>query len=245
LRDAGRAGTGHDVVVGDHLPPGGETAVLLPPADPALLGPTNRALGARGVTWRFGAPGTPGPLASTTVPGLAGAPVARRYRLLGSGGGPDAATAVLATVNGEPWLVRAGAGRVILVGSRLDTAWTGLVTAPAFVPFVDALVNRIARGTGAVVDAEGAPRIAFDVRGTDTLGATVYGVDPQESDLTPAAAADLRRAFGGSASAEILDDAAFDAGRFAGLRVADLGGVLLVCALLLAAVELGVASLTR
>jgi len=159
--------------------------------------------------------------------------VSRRYRLLGAGD-------VIATVNGEPWLVRAG--DVVLLGSRLDTAWTGLATAPGFVAFVDALVNRVARGEAEVAEAEGEPRVAFRVNGTDTVGATVYGPDPLESDLAPATREELRRAFGGGVA--VFDDAGFAAARFAGTRAADLSGLLLVLTLALVALELGVATRT-
>lgn len=233
LQEARRVGVGTEVTVSDH--PAAGATIVLPPADPAWLGPTNRALGARGVPWRFGAPGTPGPAASQDVAMVMGASVVRRYRLVeASGGGGE----VLATVNGEPWLVRAA--DVVLLGSRLDTAWTGLVTTPGFVPFVDALVNRVARGELATTEAEGGPRVAFQVRGADTVGATVYGVDPRESDLVPATSAELRRAL----SAEVLEDRGFAAARFAGTRGADASGVLLLCALALVAVELGVAMRT-
>ncbi|MBI1968240.1 MAG: BatA domain-containing protein [Gemmatimonadetes bacterium] len=232
LREARRVGTGSEVTVADH--PVAGPLVILPPTDPALLGPTNRALGARGVAWRFGALGTPGPLASRELAMLAGARVTRRYRLEApTGAGGD----VLATVNGAPWLVRAG--DAVLVGSRLDTAWTALATAPGFVSFVDALVNRVARGEAAIADGEGSPRVAFDVHGADTVGATVYGLDPRESDLTPATPDELRRAL----RAEVYDDAAFAAARFAGTRAVDVSGLLLLLALLLAALELGVATL--
>jgi hypothetical protein len=146
---------------------------------------------------------------------------------------------VIASVNGDPWLV--GDGDVILLGSRLDTSWTALPASPAFVPFVDALVNRLARGETTVAEAEGASRVDFRTRGTDTVGATVYGPDPRESDLTPTPADLVRRTIG----AEVLDDARFAAERFAGTRRVDVSGVLLAFALLIAAVELGVATLTH
>ena len=236
LREGRRAGTGSEVTIADH-PVAGAT-VVLPPADPSLLGPTNRALGARGAPWRFGPPGPPGPITSTELAMLAGARVARRYRVVPAASA--AAGEVIASVNGEPWLVRAG--DAVLVGSRLDTAWTDLATAPGFVPFVDALVNRIARGETAIAEAEGTPRVEFQVRGVDTVGATVYGLDPRESDLTPVSPAELRRALGRGAA--LYADAAFAAERFAGTRAADMSGLLLVLALLLAAVELGVATRT-
>ncbi len=234
LRDGGRLATGSDVAVGERPGGGPGASIVLPPADPALVGQANRALAARGVAWRFAGAGTPGPLAAPTLPGIAGVEVTRRYRLDGSDSG-----AVLATVNGEPWLARVG--NVVLLGSRLDTAWTALPAAPGFVPFVDALANRIARGESGVREVEGVPGIAFVLDGADTVGATLSRIDPRESDLTPAPATLIRRALGG----EIVRDADFAAAAFAGPRLADAGGVLLVLALLLAAAELGVATLTR
>ena len=239
LREAGRAGVGPGVTIADR-PAAGPT-IVLPPADAALIGPTNRALGARGVAWRFGAPGTPGTLTSDALAPVAGVAVARRQRLEapgGSGGAADSG-AVLARVNGEPWLVRAG--DVILVGSRLDTSWTALPTRPGFIPFVDALVNRVARGEGVVLYAEGAPAVSFTRRGTDTVSATVFGPDPRESDLTPAEESIARAALG----AVVLDDAAFVAELYAGVGRADLSGLLLLLALLLVAIETTVALRTR
>jgi len=112
---------------------------------------------------------------------------------------------------------------------------------------VDALANRLSLGGGEadIVEAEGAPRVVFTLRGgggADTVGATVYGPDPRESDLTPASRALARRVLGG---AEVLSDAEFAAAAFAGTRRADASGVLLVLALLLAGAELGVATLTH
>ncbi|MGH7548965.1 MAG: BatA domain-containing protein [Gemmatimonadales bacterium] len=240
----GGAGGPADVSIGERPQSGAGQSVVLPPADPALVGPANRALAARGVRWRFGAVGTPGPIAADSFLGIAGISVIRRYHLeeMGRGGDPrDRGDdgAVLATVNGDPWLARDG--DVVLLGSRLDTAWTALPAAPAFVPFVDALVNRLTRGAMPVVEREGAPRVEFQTRGTDTVGAIVYGPDPRESDLTLAAADLVRRAMG----AEVLDDAQFAAERFAGMRRLDVSGLLLALALILAAVELGVATLTH
>lgn len=241
LRDARRVSDGRDVIVGDV--PAGSTGrwVVHPSRDPALIGQANRALAARGVPWRWGAAGTPGPLVSRDIEQIAGAQVTRRYRLestrQGEGGGGE----VLATVNGEPWLVRAG--EVVLLGSRLDTAWTALPTAPGFVPFVDALVNRVVAGAAAVEAVEGTPRVEFRVRGADTVGATVFGLDPRESDLTAATPDLVAAAFGPAAL--VLNDARFASERFAGTRRADVSALLLVLALLVAAAELGVATLTR
>src|SRR2546421_584994 len=129
--------------------------------------------------------------------------------------------------------------------SRLDTAWTALPAAPGFVPFVDALVNRIVMGEAEVAAAEGAPRVEFRMRGADTVGATVFGPDPRESDLTPATPALVTAALGGKDRAVALNADRFAAERFSGTRRADASGLLLVLALLLAAAELGVATRTR
>src|SRR6266576_318698 len=212
LRDARRVADGNDVAIGDR--PAGRTAIVFPTADPALTGAVNRALAGHGSAWRFGGPGTPGVLASQDLPLLAGVAVARRAQLVGP---PRDTSAVL------------------------DTAWTALPSSPAFVPFVDALVNRVAAGAALVTTAEGSPHVEFRVVGGDTIGATVYGPDPRESDLTPAEAALAARALG----ARVLRDASLAAARFTGTRRADLSGLLLVLALCLAGAELGVASVTR
>ncbi len=233
-----------DVSIGDRPEAGGgaRESIVFPPSDPALVGQINRALEARGARWRFGPLGTPGPIGVGEVAGIPGIQVTRRYRIEGTGDGArgrgDDRT-VITTVNGEPWLVRDDG--ILLLGSRLDTAWTALPATPAFVPFMDALVNRLARGEGAVAEAEGAPRVEFHTRGADTVGVTVYGIDARESDLTAAPPELARRVL----AAQVLDDVAFAAARFAGTRRADVSGLLLALALLLAAVELGVATLTR
>jgi len=226
---------GGGVVIGERLPGGTGTTVLLPPVDPALIGQANRALASRGVRWRFGGAGTPGPIGTAAVAGINGLGVTRRYRLEGAGGGGDT-TDVLATVNDDPWLVRAG--DVVLLGSRLDTAWTALPASPAFVPFVDVLVNRLARGEAPVTEAEGPPGVAFQVRGADTVGAVVFAPDARESDLTPAAPDVVRRAIG----AELLDEGRFAVEQYAGTRRTDVSTLLLALALLVAGVELGVAT---
>src|SRR5206468_2024365 len=148
-----------EVVIGDRPEAGAMVSIVVPPADPALVGQANRALAARGGRWRFATAGTPGPIAGPVLPTIAGLQVTRRYRIEtvtgDAGRGTSADTTVLATVNREPWLVRDGA--VLLLGSRLDTAWTALPAAPAFVPFLDALGNRVARSEAPISEAEGAP----------------------------------------------------------------------------------------
>jgi hypothetical protein len=234
LREAGRVRAGTGVVIGER--PGSGPSVVLPPQDAALLGQANRALAARGVTWRFGPPATPGVIVADDPVAIAGAAVTRRHRLVPAG---PARGTVVATVNGDPWLVRQD--DVVLLGSRFDTSWTELPATPAFVPFVDALVNRVARGETAVREVEGPVAVRFERRGADTIGVVVSGPDPRESDLTPAPPAVVRRVL----AAELLDGAALGAARFAGARRAEAASLLLALALLLALVELAVAWRTR
>src|SRR5439155_1402200 len=211
--------------------PGSTVSITLPPLGPGwwvgdvvLDADELRADDTRLLVWRVAAP--------ARVAGLSAA--------AGDvGGGTGADTTVLATVNGQPWLVRDG--NVLLVGGRLDTAWTALPAAPAFVPFVDALVDRLARGEALISEVEGVPRVEFRTRGADTIGAIVYGLDPQESDLTPAPPALVHDVL----EAEVLDGAAFAAARFAGAGRRDGSGLLLMLALVCALVELGVATRTR
>jgi hypothetical protein len=139
-------------------------------------------------------------------------------------------------VNGDPWVVRDS--EVVMVGSRLDTAWTALPAAAGFVPLLDALLNRVARGEAPVTTAEGPVHVEFQTRGRDTLGATVYGPDPRESDLTPAPPDVVERALG----VRPLDASRFAAARFTGTHRADISGWLLGLALLVAVAELGVAT---
>jgi len=234
---------GRDIVIGDGDVPTSPHAIVQPPDDPALVGQANRALASRGVPWRWGQLATPGVLSSTDLTVLNGVPVVRRYRIEGAGSGERGADAVVATVNSEPWLVRSGS--VVMLGSRLDTAWTALPATPGFVPFIDALVNRIVIGEAEVASAEGAPRVEFRTRGTDTIGATVFGPDARESDLTPASTALVTAALGGKDRTSVLSADRLAAEGFSGTRRADASGILLVLALLLAAAELGVATRTR
>lgn len=243
LREGKRVTDGSDVVFTGGESLSGERTIVQPPSDPALVGQANRALASRGVSWRWGPTSTPGPIAASNLTLLSGVQVTRRYRLERAGSTEQGADEVLATVNGDAWLVRSG--NTVLLGSRLDTAWTALPATPAFVPFVDGLANRLVRGEAEVAAAEGAPRIEFRLRGVDTVGATVFGLDPREADLTPAPPTLATSALGGRDRAEVLSDAAFAAARFAGTRRADGSGFLLVLALLLAASELGVATRTR
>ena len=153
----GRLARGADLTIGS-LGPG--ASIVVPPADPAVLGALNRALAARGVAWRYGdlAAGS-GVIDSGAV--LGRHEVARRYVLVPAGtrrrpdaktpGGGDAISGVLVTVGGQPWAVRSG--NTVLLGSRLEPAWLSLPLAAEFVPFVDFLANRAVRGEIVLLDA--------------------------------------------------------------------------------------------
>ncbi len=173
-----RIARGDEVTIG-RLAAG--TSVVEPPADPAELGALNRALGRRGAGWRFGAlvagaegrreaggrkreragaggsareragpagGGTVGLETTDSGAGLDRLRVLKRYTLEPSGSGR---TGVIATVGGAPWIVRSD--NVVLLGSRLDPAWTELPVAAGFMPFMDFLLNRAARGEVALVEA--------------------------------------------------------------------------------------------
>jgi hypothetical protein len=262
LVQGGLTEDGGQVTVTDRLFAG--VTVLLPPSDRSLIGASNRALESQGVGTRFGdllegewaLEGEVGP--------IAGIPVYRRYRLLGS-------ASVLATVAGEPWLVRDK--DVIVVASRLEDAWTDLPVSAAFVPFLDFLLNRAAaEQTWIVRSAPGAtvsvpsPVATIALRSGpipipadrsivspmatgvyflsseagDTVGALEVNHDPRESRLAPATRPQVRAALGSRAA--ILNERAFERELFGGARRADLAGVFLVAALLAALAELGIAS---
>ena len=124
-------------------------SVVVPPADPAAVGALNRALAARGVGWSYGALSLE-PTVTDSGRVVGRVRVTRRYQLQAGGSGR---TGVLATAGGTPWLVRSGP--ILLLGSRIDPEWTELPVSAGFMPFMDLLVNRLARGE--VTLAEGAP----------------------------------------------------------------------------------------
>ncbi len=260
LRDNGRVHEGSEITVGALA---SSPSIVLPPPEPARLGAVNRALEQRGVPWHFGSLVEQ---RATTDSGtwLGRHAVARRYRLVPSGSGQ---VGVLATVGGEPWLVRSGT--VVLVGSRLEPEWTDLPYSAAFLPFVDALVNRVARGEVAVSDAAvGAPTLLPDavtevrrggerwqaeggagfrppaagvywlVTGNDTVGALGAGADPRESLLAPATTGSVERLW----HARVVSGEAPGAAAFALAARADLRGLLLWLALVCGLAELVLAS---
>ncbi len=256
LRDNGRVREGNEVVVGELT---GAAAIVFPPAEPARLGALNRALEQRGVPWRYTLLREE---AAVTDSGswLGRHDVGRRYVLAPTGSGR---VGVLATVAGTPWLVRSGG--VVLFGSRLEPEWTSLPYSAAFLPFIDALVNRIARNEIVVADgAVGRPALLPDAVTEVRLGGRSWPVEGGAGFRAPAAgvywllsgndtigalgvASDPRESLlapAAAATAEGLWGARVvgpdDAGRaaFALAARADLRGVLLWSALLLGLAEL-------
>jgi hypothetical protein len=146
LAASGRISRGQEVTLGRI---GGRSSIVLPPQDPAHLGALNRALAARGVGWQYGELSIQ-PEVSDSSAVLGRVRVLRRYVLQPAGSGR---TGVLATVGGSPWMVRSE--NVVLLASRLDPAWTELPVSAGFMPFMDILLNRLARGELAL--AQGAP----------------------------------------------------------------------------------------
>lgn len=137
----GRIRAGDQVSMGT-LGPG--PSVVFPPADPSAIGALNRALAARGSGWRFGALETGSARFDSSEVIATRDTVSRWYGVQRA----TPAGEVLATVAGSPWAV--ASGDIILVASRLDPAWTSLPLSASFVPFVEALVTRAARGEAAV-----------------------------------------------------------------------------------------------
>ena len=142
------------------------TSVVQPPEDPAQLGALNRALAARGVGWSYGNPTTRAGYSDSGIV-VGRHRVIRRYVLQSTGSGR---TGVLATVDGAPWIVRGG--NVVLLGSRLEPAWTDLPVSAGFMPFMDVLLNRLARGEmalnhGAPGDPIALPDLVTEVRQGD------------------------------------------------------------------------------
>jgi hypothetical protein len=262
LRGSGRAGEGETVVLDDRLMSG--RGVLFPPADAVLLGAANRALTARGISWRFGERIEGEWQIEGSAGSAAGVAVRRRHPHEGSG-------QVLATAGGDPWLVSDGG--LVIVASRLEEEWTALPVSAGFVPFLDLLINELAAtGATAVPATPGAPvqlppaaralhtrdgpvsvpadgrLVAPLVPGVyfltgadgDTIGGLEVNHDPRESRLASADRRALRAAIG--PDTQLLDDRDLSAEMFRGTRRADLSGLLVAAALLAALAELAVAT---
>jgi len=243
------------------------SSIVMPPEDPAALGALNRALAARGVAWRYGALRIE-PATTDSGPLVGRVRVLRRYALET---GQSGRTGVLATVGGTPWLVRSA--DVVVLGSRLDPAWTDLPVSAGFMPFMDALVNRLARGEVSFADAApGDPVVLPDLVSVVRQGERDWRVEgggmfrPGEpgayyllagddtvgaitANIDPresplAPASDAQaRRLWKHARLVSLDDIG-DA-VFSGATRGDVRGLLLAAALLLALAEAGLASLWR
>lgn len=255
LASDGRIRSGTGIHLGT-LSPG--PSVVMPPADPALVGALNRSLAARGISWHFGNSVTAAEQIDSGAVMPAKEAVSRRYTLEHDGAGD-----VLATVGGTPWLVRAG--DVLLLGSRLDPSWTALPLSASFVPFLDAMLTSAAPGTvisreivagesirlpdrvtavvhdGVVVPAAGGSSwtphttgVFHLLAGVDTLGAMSVRVDPRESDLSRATDRDVRALWQGANVAGLTDGPGL---AFATAGRGDLRGALLLLALLCAVAE--------
>lgn len=261
LESSGRVTRGDRVRFGEL---GGGPSIVVPPADPAAVGAVNRALAARGVSWRF-ADLRLDPTSTDSSSWLRPVQVTRRYRLRSTGSG---LTGVVVTAGGEPWVVRSG--DVVLIGSRFEPGWTALPLTAGFVPFVDALANRIVRGDVASTDAsvgepsrlpdqvtevvsgssrwsvEGGASFTPPARGIywllggrDTVGALAANIDPRESDLRPATGSEVRSLW---PSARVVPAGAAAAEAFGLSARADLRGPLLWFAALLLLVDLALAA---
>ncbi len=261
LQADGRVQRGPGIAVGRLAP---AASLLWPPDDPALLGRLNRALAARGATWRFG--GVVSGTARADSGRWLSEPVAvtRRVSLEPEGGARP--TEVIATVNGEPWIV--ASGDLILIGSRPEPAWTDLPVRAAWLPLLDGLITRVVEGAaplepavvgmpfdlpaaasrligpgGEIVPGDGPwqpprPGVYWVMAGADTLAAFTASIDQRESALVRADDATWRSSWPGVTLAELTDGAeqTFLRGGRGDLRVP-----LLILALLAAVAEAAVA----
>ena len=158
LRLAGRlsAEGGSTVTLIDGVPPNGlgslageagpRTMILLPPADPVDVPAFNQLLSGLGVGWTLRVDPERGSLAIEEPDAsfsFSGIRVRERY-LLRPGSGSVAAgdSVILRTEDGEPWLIRTGAGAntVLMLASPFSDRASDLPTHPAVIPFLEALL---------------------------------------------------------------------------------------------------------
>ncbi|HEV8358744.1 MAG TPA: VWA domain-containing protein [Gemmatimonadales bacterium] len=274
LQQSGRLVPGNDLTVGWL---GTGASIVQPPEDPAQLGALDRALAARGIGWSYGDPVAGSGVTDSGVV-LGRHEVTRRYGLRPAGaragtasgkGAGAAASGVIVTVGGEPWVVRSG--NLILLGSRLHPQWTELPLSAEFVPFVDFLANRAARGEQAELDTapgqpvllpdpttavahegrvhqvEGGsafqsaePGLHFLLAGRDTIGVVAVSPDPRESLLARASDAEVRQLWPG---ARVVTPERAAEAAFESGGLADLRGVLLGLAALLVLADAALAGL--
>jgi len=261
LRQGGRVVQGDSIVLDDRI--GRGVRVVFPPTDRALMGALNRSLAGQGLRLRYGeleegeweVAGSVGPAAGTTV--------RRRYAMVGEG-------AVIARVDGSPWLVRQD--RIVLVGSRMELQWTDLPVTAAFIPFIDFLVNRIAAGESWILSATPGQTIELPAgvtalsgsdgpihvstgslaaplkpgvyfllgAATDTVGALQVNYDARESRLEVADVATLRSYLGENVRVASRSD--LERELFREAKRADLTGAFLVAALVGVLIEFALAS---
>lgn len=264
LREGGRLLPGTDITLGSL---GAGASVVMPPADPALVGAVNRALEGRGVPWRFG-PREAGEVRTDSGTVVERHRVMVRHRLEPMTAGPSG---VLATAGGAPWLVQSG--DVILMASRLDTAWTDLPLDAGFVPFLDLLLNVLVPGelallsaapgrpvmlpdrADAITSAAGDRRVEggaswrpalaglhFIRAGRDTIGLVAVNPDPRESQLERARDDDLATLW---PRARVVDLETAPAAAFSAGARGDLRLPLLVMALMIGLVEATLAGWRR
>lgn len=264
LRVSGRIGDGPAVALSDRVVAG--TTVLFPPDDPALVGAANRELASRGIGWRFGDihGGEWQVTGDSTV--ASNVTVLRRRRLQGSEGD------VLLSVSGEPWLVKdrdvvlvgsrfepawtnlpltAGfAPFVDWLVNRVAARQVVMLTAPPGTPISLPPGAESLAGAGGVEIGAGAgvgiapiePGVYYlRVASGDTIGALQVNPDPRESHLDRAEARSVATSLG--SNVEVLNDGGLDRELFSGARRADLTGLLIAVAILLALVELLVATI--
>ena len=261
LREGGRLRAGRGVTLG-WLGPG--PSVVMPPADLAELGALNRALERRGMPWRFGGP-VVGEQRSDSGALLAPVAVSRRLRLNYSGGAP---VGIDATVHGEPWIVHGGGiillgsrldpGWTALPGSAefvplLDVLanrlvrgeqalLTGTPGSPVLLPDAAAEVlgtDRNWRVEGGAAWRPPATGIYLLRSGADTIGAVAVNLDPRESELRRASAAEVRSLWPSARIVPLqrVGEASFGLGARGHLR-----GPFLLLGLLLGLTEVGLAS---
>lgn len=174
----------------------------------------------------------------------------------------------MASVAGEPWLVRADS--VVILGSRVHDAWTDLPLRAGFIVALDYVLNRALRGdapsldaspgsiirmpdrvdaidgplrrsveAGAPVAAPGEPGVYFLRAGVDTVGTLTVHADVRESMLDQAPRSAVERAFGDRTRMVTADRYAVE--RLASSERADVTSVFLLLAVALAIAEFVVA----
>ena len=263
LQSAGRVARGGDVTLAAHLGPG--STILVPPAEGALVGGINRALAARGVSLRFGEEVRGEWRAESELLEVGDARVYRRYRLRGDG-------AVIASTGGEPWIVREGEVVIVgsrleeswtslpvsagflpfldgiinrSIGSgalRVGATPSATVTLPPGAVWLLTPAGRMPVPGDRRIRAPAVPGVYFTVGGGgDTVGALEVNHDPAESLLAPASREALEATFGPDVT--LLGEEALERELFRAARRADLSAFLLALAVVLALVELAVATL--